>query len=282
MANEINSNELVKYFLDNKILVSLVKILLVIIAIKLILSISQRILKKIFNSKRYNEIKNISKIETVSKAIYSIIRIFVIFIGITIILGVFGINTKTLIATAGIGGIAIALGAQSLIQDFIVGALIIIDDKMRVGEWVKVAGIEGTVEWLDFRITKIRDFNGSIHIIPNSQISTVENFNRGYQLADASFKLPNEVSLKEAKEIVEVVSEKLLKSDKLKNSFKEKFTFFEIKDFTDFTYMVRMIAKVKEGDQWMASRYARELVKEELENRNIKIRLVENSNGKEI
>ncbi len=282
MVNEINSNELVKYFLDNKILVSLVKILLVIIAIKLILSISQRILKKIFNSKRYNEIKNISKIETVSKAIYSIIRIFVIFIGITIILGVFGINTKTLIATAGIGGIAIALGAQSLIQDFIVGALIIIDDKMRVGEWVKVAGIEGTVEWLDFRITKIRDFNGSIHIIPNSQISTVENFNRGYQLADASFKLPNEVSLKEAKEIVEVVSEKLLKSDKLKNSFKEKFTFFEIKDFTDFTYMVRMIAKVKEGDQWMASRYARELVKEELENRNIKIRLVENSNGKEI
>lgn len=86
---------------------------------------------------------NPAKIETISKLLYSIIKFAVIFIVINIILDSVGINTSSLIATAGIGGIAIAFGSQTIIQDFIMGIFIVVDDRIRVGDWVIAKRLRG-------------------------------------------------------------------------------------------------------------------------------------------
>ena len=191
------------------------------------------------------------------------------------ILDIFGINTSSLIATAGIGGIAIALGAQTVIADFVKGVLIIFDDKLRVGEWVACSGVEGTVEEVNLRITKIRDYNGSLHIIPNSNITNVQNYNRGAQKSEAYFCVSNDTKLEDVKEMIEAVSQKIKSMPKYKKAFIEDLSFFEITEFKDFSYKVRVTSLVKIGTQWEISRKVRELIKIEMEKRNIKSSLLE-------
>ena len=93
------------------------------------------------------------------------------------------INYAPLLASAGILGVGIGLGAQSLFKDVLNGIFILLEDQYNVGEVVKVAGLQGTVEDLTLRLTRVRDGDGTLYIIPNSQIATVSNLSRDYSLA---------------------------------------------------------------------------------------------------
>lgn len=283
MIDQIEDTQVVRDLMKNKIIFTLVAIAIILIASKLILNILRRLINKLLDGKAVQKSSlNQNKVNTISSAIYSVVRVVIIFIAITLILDVFGINTSTLIATAGVGGVAIALGTQTVIEDFIKGILIIVDDKIRVGEWIKVAGIEGEVEDIDFRVTKVRDFNGSLHIIPNSQITSVQNFNRGEMIADTTFSVSYDTPLDEIKEMVDDISKKLLDKEENKGLFIERFKIFEINSLEAFSYKVRITATVKDGEQWQIGRQAREMIKYEMEKRKIKSALVEYEENEEI
>lgn len=283
MIDQIEDTQVVRDLMKNKIIFTLVAIAIILIVSKLILNILKRLINKLLEGKAVQKSSlNQNKVNTISSAIYSVIRVMVIFIAITLILDVFGINTSTLIATAGVGGVALALGTQTVIEDFIKGILIIVDDKIRVGEWIKVAGIEGEVEDLDFRVTKVRDFNGSLHIIPNSQITSVQNFNRGEMIADTTFSVSYDTPLDEIKDMVGDISMKLANKEENKGLFIEKFKIFEINSLEAFSYKVRITATVKDGEQWQIGRQAREMIKYEMEKRKIKSALVEYEENEEI
>lgn len=266
----LEENKMIKDLMKNAIIAKLVTIALAIIAGYILIKLAGKGLEKLLTKNKDTRVTNAAKVKTVSRLLYSIIKFVVIFIVVNIILDSVGINTSSLIATAGIGGIAIAFGSQTVIQDFIMGIFILIDDRIRVGDWVIAAGCEGEVEQLNLRTTVIRDFNGSVHIIPNSQIASVQNFNRGNNLAQVTFSLPYEVSLKEAKEIIDSVAEKLKTDPNFEGKITKGFQFFEISSFETFSYLVKMTATTKEGYQWMYQRSARALIKEEMEKRNIK------------
>lgn len=266
--------------IKNVLISRLITIGLAILIGFILIRLAKKGLNKVLNKNQTSKVGNTAKVETISKLLYSIIKYSIIFIVTNIILDSVGINTSSLIATAGIGGIAIAFGSQTIIQDFIMGIFIVIDDRIRVGDWVIAAGCEGTVEKLSLRTTLIRDFNGSVHIIPNSQIKNVQNFNRGYNLAQVTFSLPYDVSLKEAKEIISTVASKLGHDHDFKGKIIEGFKFFEITSFEPVVYLVKMTATTKEGYQWAYQRAARSLVKEEMEKRNIRTNKVELKNEK--
>lgn len=283
MIEQIEKQEMVREIMRNKLLYGAISLVIVVLVSVIILTIIKKIINKFLEGSLVKKSSvNTNKIHTISKALYSIIRVVIIFIAITMVLDIFGINTSTLIATAGVGGVALALGTQTLIADFIKGILIIVDDKIRVGEWIKVAGIEGEVEALDFRVTKVRDFNGSLHIIPNSEITSVQNFNRGLMISEATFSVSNDTSLDQVKEMVEAISTKIANKEEYKRVFKERFKIFEIKDLNDFSYKVRITAKVKNGLQWKISREIREMIKYEMEERKIKSSLVEHKSYEKI
>lgn len=271
----VEKSSLLPDFMRNKFAINIVSVLIVLILCFITLKLVHKIIRKFLNSNKNKLKRNPAKLETLSRIFYSVIRIIIIFIAITMILDIFGINTSSLIATAGIGGIAIALGAQTLIADFVKGVLIIFDDKLRVGEWVACSGVEGTVEEVNLRITKIRDYNGSLHIIPNSNITNVQNYNRGAQKSEAYFCVSNDTKLEDVKEMIEAVSQKIKSMPKYKKAFIEDLSFFEITEFKDFSYKVRVTSLVKIGTQWEISRKVRELIKIEMEKRNIKSSLLE-------
>ena len=273
IADTLEKTPFISELVKNQLVLKLTSTLIMILIGLVFLKIARKLIDKLIESERSGKIANKSKIKTAGNLLYSIIKTIVVFVVLIGILDGLGINTSALIATAGVGGLAIAFASQSIISDFIKGAFIIIDDKIRVGEWIQTASAEGEVEELNLRATKIRDFNGSIHIIPNSQIEKVQNFNRGTAKSDVSFRLSYDTDLKEAKEIIEKVS-KELKNSEYKKDFIEDFSFFEINSFDEFSYKVRMLAEVKAGSQWAIARKARELIKLEMEKRGIKASLV--------
>lgn len=280
VLKDLNKNQMMRGLIKNVLISRLITIGLAILIGFILIRLAKKGLNKVLNKNQTSKVGNTAKVETISKLLYSIIKYSIIFIVTNIILDSVGINTSSLIATAGIGGIAIAFGSQTIIQDFIMGIFIVIDDRIRVGDWVIAAGCEGTVEKLSLRTTLIRDFNGSVHIIPNSQIKNVQNFNRGYNLAQVTFSLPYDVSLKEAKEIISTVASKLGHDHDFKGKIIEGFKFFEITSFEPVVYLVKMTATTKEGYQWAYQRAARSLVKEEMEKRNIRTNKVELKNEK--
>jgi small conductance mechanosensitive channel len=99
------------------------------------------------------------------------------------ILTVFDIPYQPILASAGILGVGIGLGAQSIFKDMINGILILLEDQFNVGEVVTIAGVKGTVEELSLRSTRLRDGEGTLYVIPNSQIATVSNQSRDYSIA---------------------------------------------------------------------------------------------------
>lgn len=266
-------------FIENEFALDIISILIVIVVAKIILDILNSIINKTINSKQRLTVLNSNKFETLSKSIHSFVRFIVIFFAITMILDIVGINTRSIIATAGIGGIAIAFGAQTIVQDFIQGMFIIFDDTIRVGDWIKVANIEGEVESVELRNTKIRDYDGSLHIIPNSQIASVKNFNRGNQKAEAYFNISYDTSLDEVRDLINTISQKLLNDKEYKKYFVEKLEFFEVSEFQELSYKVRVTSLVKAGSQWKVARKIRYLIKEEMEKRNIKSSELEIENG---
>jgi small conductance mechanosensitive channel len=94
-----------------------------------------------------------------------------------------GINFGPLLASAGIAGVAIGLAAQNIVRDMLNGTLILIEDQFNVGDTVRLAGVAGTVEAMTLRKTTVRDIDGTLYIIPNSQITTVANLSVGYSAA---------------------------------------------------------------------------------------------------
>jgi small-conductance mechanosensitive channel len=107
-------------------------------------------------------------------------------------LAVIGVNVGPLLAGAGILGVAIGFGSQKLVQDFITGIFLLVENAMQVGDWVTVAGLSGSVENLSIRTMRLRAGDGSVHIIPFSSVGTVTNVNRGIGNVPVSVTVPPE------------------------------------------------------------------------------------------
>jgi moderate conductance mechanosensitive channel len=133
--------------------------------------------KQVGNSQRASQLRTMAAI--IRATSYSIIAFFVLLH----VLSIFNINITPLLASAGVVGVGIGLGAQSIFKDMLNGIFMLVEDQYNVGEVVKIAGLQGTVENLTLRCTTLRDGDGTVHTIPNSQIATVSNLSRDYSIA---------------------------------------------------------------------------------------------------
>ena len=133
--------------------------------------------RQVGNSQRASQLRTMAAILRATS--YSIIG----FIVLLHVLSVFNINLTPLLASAGVVGVGIGLGAQSIFKDMLNGIFILIEDQYNVGEVVKIAGLQGTVEDLTLRCTTLRDGDGTVYIVPNSQIASVANLSRDFSIA---------------------------------------------------------------------------------------------------
>jgi small-conductance mechanosensitive channel len=126
------------------------------------------------NSQRSGQLRTMAA--TLRATSYAIVGFYVL----TQILAVLGVSLGPFIASAGVIGLGISFGAQSIFKDMLTGIFILVENQYSVGDTIKIAGLTGTVEDLSLRVTRLRDGDGTLYIVPNSQITTVSNLSRDF------------------------------------------------------------------------------------------------------
>jgi small conductance mechanosensitive channel len=135
------------------------------------------------------------------------------------ILDALGVNLSPLLASAGIAGIALGLAAQNIVKDVLNGILILIEDQFNVGDTVRLAGVGGTVEAMTLRKTTVRDADGSLYIIPNSQITTVANLSVGYSVATVNVSVDFSANPDKVLELLKGISMEIRGSEEFREVF---------------------------------------------------------------
>lgn len=236
------------------------KIIAIILVSIIVVKVGSFIIKKIFDKQKSFKYKiNTKRIDTMSTLMRSVFKYTIYTIaGITILTDIF--DLKSVLAAAGIGGVAIGFGAQSLIKDIISGFFIVFEDQFVVGDLVTIEGMNGTVEDMELRVTRLRNFNGDLYIIPNGEIKKVTNHSRGNKSAIVDIPITYTADLNKAFEIANTVCEAVAEEF---NTIVEKPSVVGITDMGKESMNLRITAKTLPSEHWPVERSIRKMIKEE-------------------
>lgn len=176
--------------------------LIALVIARILISILSYVTRKLVSN---NEKASNYRTVTASKLISNVLRYLVYFFLAVRILEIFGVNTSKIIATAGIGGIAIGFGAQSIVKDFISGIALLLENQYQVGDDVIINGHEGSVKEVGLRLTTIIDYDGTTHFISNGEINEVSNLSKEPHRIDVNLYAPINTDIKDIESIVEEV-----------------------------------------------------------------------------
>lgn len=176
-----------------------------------------------------------------------------------------------LFASAGIVGIALGFGAQSLVQDFISGIFIISENQYRVGDIVDIEGFGGTVERIGARSTVIRDVDGNVHYFPNGMVQHVINKTMGYSMARFIIGVAPTADIDEVIEIINDTGKKLAEEEKWKKKILEAPEFVSVGEFTAANVDILVAGKTQPSDQWSVIAEMRRRLFDTFEAKGIKL-----------
>ncbi|MCB5188925.1 mechanosensitive ion channel family protein [Methylobacillus caricis] len=169
------------------------RIILVIIAALILIRLSSnaiRLLKGRLRQHAQQNLEELKRIETLGRVISYIATTVIGGIAVVEILHELGISIAPILAAAGIVGVAVGFGAQSLVKDYFNGLVMLLENQIRQGDSIEAAGKQGIVEEVTLRHIRLRDYEGSVHFIPNSVITTVSNMSRDFAYAVIDLKVP--------------------------------------------------------------------------------------------
>lgn len=247
----------------------IIDIAIVLVITKLSIAIAKKVIKAAFNSRIQHGARQ-KRMKTLSSLCCYLVTILFYLFGICAILNIFGLGNTvgSLLATAGIGGLAIGFGAQSIIKDFFSGAFLIFEGQIEIGDYICVADLTGTVEKIQLRTTQIRATNGELHIIPNGNITNVTNYSRGGILAIVDVPMPYE---KDPKEVSSVISAAMKRMWGETDLLLEEPEVAGIVNFGDSAIVLRVVAKAKSMQQYAAERSMRQYIFDAFEKNDISI-----------
>ncbi|MCD4839850.1 mechanosensitive ion channel family protein [Neobacillus sedimentimangrovi] len=181
----------------------ILKIVIIMVIANVLIRLGKVAIHNIFKIRNLTPLNTSTRREdTLARLLENILTYVVYFIAFMMILSVFHIDVKALLAGAGIVGLAVGFGAQSLVKDVITGFFIIFEDQFSVGDHVRIGQFEGTVETIGLRTTKIKSWTGEVHIIPNGNILEVTNFSINNSIAVVDINIPYEENIDEVQRII--------------------------------------------------------------------------------
>ena len=208
--------------------------------------------------------------KTLSQLIHSFWRIIVIaYMAAMIANKLFLFDLSPLFASAGIIGVALGFGAQSLVKDFLSGVFIITENQYRVGDIVDIMGAAGTVERVGTRSTVIRDSDGNVHYIPNGTIQHVINKTMGYSVSRFVLQLDPGVDIANATEIINETGRQLADEKSWKKKIIDPPKFVAVGDITGRSVELTISGKTQPSDQWAVTSEMRRRLLQQFEENDI-------------
>src|SRR5215217_3477094 len=197
---------------------------------------------------------------TISQLLRSVGRVVIVTIAVLLTFNVF-INIAPILAGAGILGLAVSFGAQSLVRDIISGFFILLENQFAVGDVIEAAGKSGVVEAMTMRVVVLRDLEGTMHVIPNGQITVVSNKTRGWARAVVDVAIPY---TEDVDRILHVVGDEAAQfsTDPVWGlQLDGPVEVLGIEELRDNSVMIRSLLKTQPGSQWNVARQFRRRLK---------------------
>jgi small conductance mechanosensitive channel len=187
---------------------------------------------------------------TLSSILIKIIGIIILVVAVITILPEFGVNIATLIAAIGIGGLAIAFAAQSLVRDFIAGFFVLLEDQYGIGDVVSIAGIAGVVEDITLRRTVLRDLDANVHSIPNGKVEVSTNMTKKFSRVNLNVSVGYGENLKRVIDTINRVCQEMAQESQWKDDFITTPSVLRVDKLGDSGIDIKILGDTKPSKQW--------------------------------
>jgi small conductance mechanosensitive channel len=201
------------------------------------------------------------------------VLIVIFFTALLMILGELGIQVGPLLATAGIGALAVGFGAQSLVKDVISGFFIILENQYRIGDAIEVAGVSGLVESVSLRRTVLRDLEGKVHTVPNGEIKIVSNLSKEWARSVLDVSISYREDVDQVMGLLKQIGKELAAEEPWKSVLLEPLQVFGVERFGESESVIRVVVKTVPLKQWEVGRELRRRIKIRFDEKGIQIPL---------
>ncbi len=204
---------------------------------------------------RMDDREAIKRAETLGRVFRYLVAVVVSLIAGMLVLGELGISVAPILGAAGVVGLAVGFGAQSLVKDYFTGFFLLLENQIRQGDIVDVGGGHaGVVEQVTLRFVQLRDYDGRVHFVPNGEISTVVNLTRGYAQAVVDVGVAYRESIDEVVAVMRKVAGDLRADPAFAPRILDELEVAGVDQWADSAVVVRCRFKVAAGDQWSVRR----------------------------
>ena len=264
------STEIYKAALRTLFYLLLIPILALVI-VRLVNRFARRIEERVVDGMARDRLNYHERMKTLSSVTRKTVSVVVWVIAGLYLLHEFGTPVSTLLASAGVMGLAFAFGAQSLIRDFFHGFFILLENQYTIGDWIKVGSISGTVERLTLRVTVLRDMEGTLHFIPNGAVASVSNMTHGWSQVKMEIGVGYSEDIDRVSRVILEAATELCQRPEWKEKVLADPVVPGLQSFGDSSLNIRLVVKTQPGVQWGLARALRKCIKERFDEEGIEI-----------
>jgi small-conductance mechanosensitive channel len=234
------------------LIISSLNVILIVVLALVVRRVSKRLLHAVHATlgARAPGIEERKRIDTLGRIVGYLVSVLVWIIAGMLILSELGVSIAPFLATAGVAGIAISFGAQSLVKDYFTGFVMLVENQIRQGDFVDVAGKSGRVEEVTLRYVRLRDGEGAVHYVPNSSITTVTNHSREFAYAVVEIGVSYSAHLGKTYEVIKEVGSQLRQDPEFTGKILEDIEILGVNQLADSSVTLRIRMKVVALEQW--------------------------------
>lgn len=232
------------------------RVLLILLLAGLALRFIPRLISRLRRTlqERQDSAEDARRIHTLSRVIRYVVTVAVTVVTGIVILGEFGISVAPILGAAGVVGIALGFGAQSLVKDYFTGFFLLLENQIRIGDIVEAGGKAGVVEELTLRYLRLRDYSGNVHYVPNGAISVVTNMSLGFAYAVIDAGIAYGEDIDRAIAVMRSVGEALRQDDDFAGRIVEALEIAGVENWGESAVVIRCRFKVAPLEQWTVRR----------------------------
>jgi small-conductance mechanosensitive channel len=216
------------------------------------------------------ETRRRSRLRTLLPILRNLLAIVFLVMAVMMVLSAIGIEIGPLIAGAGVVGVAIGFGAQTLVKDIISGMFYLLDDAFRVGEYIQSGNYKGTVESFSLRSVKLRHHRGPLYTVPFGELGAVQNMSRDWVIDKLTIGVTYDTDLEKAKKLIKQVGKDLAIDPEFAPNLIETLKMQGVEQFGEFAIQLRMKMMTRPGEQFVIRRRAYSMIKKAFDDNGIK------------
>jgi len=208
---------------------------------------------------------------TLGSLLRYVATITIVTVAVLMVLAELGVSIAPLLAGAGVAGVALGFGAQSLVKDFLSGIFMLMEDQYGVGDFIDVGEASGTVERVTLRVTTMRDVNGTVWYVPNGEIRRVGNLSQLWSRIVLDVEVAYDTDIAAASEVIKRVADEEWRAQRPGGTIIEEPELWGVERFDPSAVVIRLAVKTRPGEQWAAGRALRARLKDAFDEAGIVI-----------